>query len=201
MRLCNSLDAQVSEQRQLPGSAPGSVLKVRELFFGVLEVLITPQNIADLIDIVPIELSAEDHVRKDVPHAQLLCSGLPLAGRIQLNDRLAGRLKILTGKQAVVALQIEFQSARVQPVHDMGALLLRDQLVHDYFAVVFYVAAVSADHAVQADLPEVRIHFRLAAARADIDFVSVRPGFSYGIHSRGRELIFVVDQCPVNVDQ
>ena len=38
-------------------------------------------------------------------------------------------------------------------------------------------------------------------ARADIDFVPVRPGFSYGRRSRGRELIFVVDQCPVNVDQ
>ena len=82
---------------------------------------------------------------------------------------------MLAGKEAIVAFQIEFQTTLMQPVHDMTALLRRDQLMHDHLIMVFDIAAIATDHAVQANIPQVRINLGLAAAGTDVDTVSVFP--------------------------
>lgn len=74
-------------------------------------------------------------------------------------------------EQSFVAFQIKFEAAAVEPVYDMAALLRCDQLMHDDFAVVLDIAAVSSDHPVKTDIPQLLIDLRLASSGADKPYV------------------------------
>ena len=198
------LDADVAKEGGLPRAAPGAVLHIGELGFGVQKVLVAAQQVADLVQVVAVELLArapEDHVRERLPHRHLLRAGAAFTAGIFLHGGLAGRLKVLTGKQAVVALEVKFQLAAVQPVHDPAGLLRGDQLVHDHRAVVLHIAAVAADHPVQADVPQRRIDLGLAASGADVHPVAGGPCGTDGPHRRFGQVVFVVHQGAVHVDE
>ena len=168
-------DPQIAEQSRFPGSAPGPDLQVREFCFCRQIVLIAVQHKAHLVEVITIQFTIEYHIRECLPDGHLIGIRLALAGGIFLHSRLPSLLKMLAGKEAIVAFQIEFQTALMQPVHDMTALLRRDQLMHDHLIMVFDIASIATDHAVQANLPQVRINLGLAAAGTDVDTVSVFP--------------------------
>ena len=107
--------------------------------------------------------------------------------------------EVFAGKKAAVALQVELQPAAVKPVHRPAALIRRDQLVHHHMPVILHVAAVSADHAVQTDLPKLRIDLGPAAPGTDIDPVAGGPGLSHRPDRRLRNPVLIVHQSSIHV--
>ena len=81
-------------------------------------------------------------------------------------------LKVLARIETAVALKIELKPTGVEPVDYVFCLCGRYQLVHDDSAVVLDIAAISSDHAVETNVPDVRVDFCFAAAGAYVDPVT-----------------------------
>ena len=193
--------AQIAEQRVLALAAPGAGLQMGESLPGVQVVLVAVQHKADLVQVVPVQLAAKDHVRKSLAHRHLAGVGRALAGGVVLNGALGALLKMLAGKQAVVAFQVKLQPAAVQPVHDGAAVPGGKMLVQHHRAAVLHIAAVAADHAVQPDGPQLRVDLGLAAAGADVDPVPVGPRGAHRLHGGIGQIAVVVHQRAVHIQE
>ena len=195
------LHTHVAEQCGLPGAAPGAVLHLGEGFLGIQSILIAVQHIADLVQIVAVQLPVPDHAGEGFLIRDVGAGIAALAAAVLCHDAHRHVLEGAAGKQAVVALQVEFQAPGVQPVHDAAALVRRDELVHHHHAVRLHIAAVAADVAVDADVPDLLLVLGLAAAAAQIHLVAVGPRLADGIHCGSGQAVLVVHQRAVNVDQ
>ena len=164
-------------------------------------VLVAVQHIADLVQVVTVERAVPDHAREGLLIGNIGAGRAAFALGILGHDGHHHVLEGAAGEQAVVAFQIELQPADVQPVHDAAALVGGDELVHHHRAVRLHIAAVAANVAVNANVPDLLLVLGLAAAAAQIDFVAVGPRFADGLHSRGGQPVLVIHQGAVNVDQ
>ena len=201
MRLGDTFHAHIAEEGSLPCSAPCAVLHLGESCLRIQIVLIAVQHIADLVQVVAVQLAVPDHTGKCLLIREISAGFPALAVGILGHDGHHHILEGAAGKQAVVAFQIKFQPAGIQPVHDAAALVSGDELVHHHLAVRLHIAAVTADVAVDADIPDLLLVFGLAAAAAQIDPVAVGPGLADGVHCRDRQAVLVVHQSAVDVDQ
>lgn len=73
--------------------------------------------------------------------------------------------------------------------------------MHHHLAIGFYIAAVAADIAIDADIPDLLFVFGLAAAAAQVDLVPPGAGFADGIHRRGGQAVLVVHQSAVDINE
>ena len=97
------------------------------------------------IQIVPVKLAAENHVRESFPDSL----GFPaFALGVKGDSSPASLFKMLAGEQAIVAFQIKFQPPFVEPIDSPLCLFRRNQPVQYHFPAVLHIAAVAADHAV-----------------------------------------------------
>ena len=194
------LHSQIPEKCRLTGTAPCTGFQIRELPDGIQMIPVAVQDKADLVQVISVQFTSEDHFREGAADRYSL-RVLAFSARVKLDDRLALLLKMLAREQTVVALQIELQSSRVEPVHDMSALLRGYMLMQEDFPAVLNIRTVPADQAVKADVPDLVIYLRLAAARADIDKVPVLPRLTDSFDSRTGNLILIIGERPVYIDK
>lgn len=90
---------------------------------GVEEVLVRAEHVADLVHVVPVQLTVEDHVGERLAHGQAIDVLFALAGGILADGVERALLEALAGEQAVVAFQIEFKAARMTLTAESGRLL------------------------------------------------------------------------------
>ena len=83
----------------------------------------------------------------------------------------------------------------------MSRLRWRDQLVHDNGAMILDIAAVSADHAVQTNVPDVRVDFCFAAAGANIDPVTTCARSADCSNSGFWKVCLIVYESSVYIDE
>ena len=185
-------------------AAPGARLEVGEFDGGVQVVLIALEHETNLVDVVAIELAALDHAVEEgrgVAHrVELLLRGA-LAGGVGLAGGQGVLGEGLAGKEAVVGLEVEAEPAGVQPVDHALLLLQRDELVEDHGLAALDVVAVAADHAVQADVPDLLRVLGLGAAGAGVDLVAVGLGLVDRLHRGGGQVVLVVDEGAVDIDE
>ena len=105
-----------------PPTAPRARFEVGETPAGVEEVLVRAEHVADLVHVVPVQLTVEDHVGERLAHGQAIDVLLALAGGILADGVERALLEALAGEQAVVAFQIEFKAARMAPSAESGRL-------------------------------------------------------------------------------
>lgn len=106
-----------------PPTAPRARFEVGETPAGVEEVPVRAEHVADLVHVVPVQLTVEDHVGERLAHGQAIDVLLALAGGILADGVERALLKALAGEQAVVAFQIEFKAARMALTAESGRLL------------------------------------------------------------------------------
>ena len=162
-------------------------------------VLIARQNKAHLIEVIAVERRAVDHPVHDVVGLELVGALHALATGIGPKHRTRGLAEVLTCKQAVVALEIKLEATTVQPVDDMAALVSRDELVHHHLAVALHIAAVAADHAIEADVGDLGRVFGLAAAGAHVHAVSVCARGTDSSHGALGHLVAVIGDGAINI--
>lgn len=105
-----------------PPTAPRARFEVGETPAGVEEVLVRAEHVADLVHVVPVQLTVEDHVGERLAHGQAIDVLLALAGGILADGVERALLEALAGEQAVVAFQIEFKAARMALTAESGRL-------------------------------------------------------------------------------
>ena len=113
MGLGDALDSEIAEQRRRSPTAPRARFEVGETPAGVEEVLVRAEHVADLVHVVPVQFTVEDHVGERLAHGQAIDVLLALAGGILADGVERALLEALAGEQAVVAFQIEFKAARM----------------------------------------------------------------------------------------
>lgn len=105
-----------------PPTAPRARFEVGETPAGVEEVLVRAEHVADLVHVVPVQLTVEDHVGERLAHGQAIDVLLALAGGMLADGVERALLEALAGEQAVVAFQIEFKAARMALTAESGRL-------------------------------------------------------------------------------
>lgn len=123
MGLGDALDSEIAEQRRRSPTAPRARFEVGETPAGVEEVLVRAEHVADLVHVVPVQFTVEDHVGERLAHGQAIDVLLALAGGILADGVERALPEALAGEQAVVAFQIEFKAARMTLTAESGRLL------------------------------------------------------------------------------
>ena len=151
------------------------------------------------VQVIAVEVRPKDHVRERIPDCDVRWAAFSCA---VFPDRLQPAiLKVFARIEPAVALKIELESAGVEPVNYMSRLRGCDQLVHDDSAMVLDIAAISSNHTVETDVPDVRVDFCFAAVGAYVDPVTActRPAdCSYGGFGK---ICLIVYECSVNIDE
>ena len=202
VRLVDTLHTEVAKERMLALAAPGVGHQIGELLDGVEVVLIAREDEAHLVEVVAVELATVDEAVGKLKRALLgVLLGGALAERVLDHDLARCLAEVLARKETIVGLEVELKTTAVQPVHDMAALLERDELMHDHVVVVLHVAAVAANHAVEPDLPDLGRVLGLAAAGAHVDAVPVGAGELDGRLRRLGNVVLVVGDGAVHVEE
>ena len=105
------------------------MLHLGESFLRSEEVLVIVEDIADLVQIVAVKLAVPDHARECLLRGHILLHTAPLAAAVLVHHRHDHVLERPAGEEAVVALEVKFQPAGVQPIHNAAALIGGDALV------------------------------------------------------------------------